>query len=418
MKEDMDQGIFEKNLQKLLSTVFSESDEGFEESVTRGVLAEIKKQRIKLFARRLSYAAAAAAAGIVIVSLLVTHQTRIEGIGYVRNLYGIVMLKNGNSPKKVEGISDIRPGQWVETLSGSKAEIVLKDKSKLLQEPRTTLQITKKAGNQMVLLKRGATAIEATKKSPGNYLAIKSAGSLVKVLGTKLELWQAKTPEGTKRTYVRVASGTVEVESAGKTVLLSANTEGIADTGTPPIKRSLIQELNEINHLLQENKRLARDKNMKAGLPVIIDYKDSNVSTVWTIVPHEELQKVKGNLYSLTLRNKYSGLEVYTLDGTEIPAYLEKRNLQIDLSELHTETTQLPYIVLMVPKVRGLFKAHNESVVFTRPIAVSESLSLIQFRLPETANLEHISPAPIKVAKHLNKLIVLIPCTFRTEELL
>ena len=170
--------------------------------------------------------------------------------------------------------------------------------------------------------------------------------------------------------------------------------------------------------MFQENEKLAPKKNMKSGLPAIIDYKDCNTSTVWTIVPYEKLQEVEGKLYSLTLKNKYSGLKVYTLDGVEIPAYFEKTNLQIDLSDLQIEKAQLPYIVLMVPKVSGLFEANEKSIIFKGPVRSSESLSLIQFRLPESANLEHISPKPVEAAKHLNKLVVVLPCTFRMNELL
>jgi hypothetical protein len=364
-------------------------------------------------------AAAVAAAAVIVASIICfSPLVLVEDVGRVRNLYGIVALKDDGLSEEVTESANICPGQWIELLSGSKAEILLKDQSRILPEPRTVFQVNDRKNGLEILIARGAMNIQATKQPPGKSLTIKADGSQIKVLGTKLDVLLVKKPDGTKQTRVSVTSGSVELESAGETVLLSANTEGIADIGKPPIKRPLIQELNELNRLFQENEKLALEKNMKSGLPAIIDYKDCNTSTVWTIVPYEKLQEVEGKLYSLTLKNKYSGLKVYTLDGAEIPAYFEKTNLQIDLSDLQIEKTQLPYIVLMVPKVSGLFEANEKSIIFKGPVRSSESLSLIQFRLPESANLEHISPKPVEAAKHLNKLAVVIPCTFRMNELL
>jgi hypothetical protein len=133
MKSDSRQNIFEENLSKMLNSSMKKADSTFEENLTKAVLAEVNKQRsvvsYRLFFKKKSFAAAAAV--IVIAAIWFTYQVPVESVGQVRNLYGIVTISNGDVPEKVVETADIRPGQWVETLSGSKAEILLKDKSRL-----------------------------------------------------------------------------------------------------------------------------------------------------------------------------------------------------------------------------------------------------------------------------------------------
>jgi len=412
MKSDSRQNIFEENLSKMLNSSMKKVDSAFEENLTKAVLAEVNKRRsvvsYRLFFKKMSFAAAAAAV-IVIAAIWFTHQGPVESVGQVRNLYGIVTVSNGNTPEKVIETADIRPEQWIETLSGSKAVILLKDKSKLLPAPRTVLQINNGKNGQQILLQRGFVAIEAAKQPSGKSLTIKTDGSQVRVLGTNLDVRLVKKPDGSKRTRVSVASGSVELESSGEKVLLSANTEGIADEGKTPVKRPSNLDVSEMVRLFNKNNELAIQSNVNTGLPAIIDFKGGSTAAVWTIVPYEKLEETKAGQYLLKLKYPASGARVFTLEGTELPVSNQSRNLQIDFSSLDINPSQINQLVLQLPEIKGIFQSGEGSIIrFDRPAGSYPIVTLFQFRLPELANVEQIHPEPIETARKLNKLAITV----------
>jgi hypothetical protein len=411
MKNDSRQDIFEENLGKMLNSTMKKADSTFEENLTKAVLAEVDTRRsavrYRLFFKRMSLAAAAAV--IVIAAIRFTYQGPAESVGQVRNIYGIVTVSNENTSEKVIETADIRPEQWIETLSGSKAEILLKDKSKLWPAPRTVLQISNGKEGQQVLLQRGFVAIKAAKQPPGKSLTIKTDGSKVTVLGTRLDVRLVNKTDGSKRTRVSVASGSVELESAGKKVTLPANTEGIADEGKVPVKRPSNLEVSEIARLFNKNKELATQSNVKAGLPAIIDFKGDSSAAVWTIVPFEKLEETSAGQYLLKLKYSVLGARVFTLEGTELPVSSRGRNLQIDFSGVNVDPSQTNQLVLYLPEIKGIFQSDDGNMVrFDRPESSFPTVTLFQFRLPESANIEQIYPEPIETARKLNKLLITV----------
>jgi len=411
MKSDSRQNIFEENLSKMLNSAMNKADSVFEEDLTKTVLAEVNKQRsavrYRLFSKKISFAAAAAV--IVIAAIWFTHQGPVESVGQVRNLYGIVTVSNGNTSEKVIETADIRPGQWIETSSGSKAEILLKDKSRLLPAPRTVFQINNGKDGQQILLQRGFVAIEAAKQPLGKSLTIKTDGSHIRVLGTNLDVRLVKKPDGSKRTWVSVASGNVELESSGEKVLLSADTEGIADEGKTPVKRPSNLEVSEMVRLFNKNNELAIQSNVNAGLPAIIDFKGGSTAAVWTIVPFEKLEETKAGQYLLKLKYPAFGARVFTLEGTELPVSNQGRNLQIDFSSLEIDPSQMNQLVLHLPEIKGIFQSDDGNIVqFDRSASPHPIITLFQFRLPELANIEQIHPEPIETTRKLNKLVITV----------
>jgi hypothetical protein len=351
----------------------------------------------------------AAAAVIVIAAIWFTHEGPLESVGQVRSLYGIVTVSNGNTPEKVVETAEIRPGQWIETVSGSKAEILLKDKSKLLPAPRTVLQIKNKKNGQQILLQRGFVAVEAAKQPLGKSLTIKTDGSQVRVLGTNLDVRLVKKPDGSKRTRVSVASGSVELESSGGKVLLVANTEGIADEGKTPVKRPSNLEVSEIVRLFNKNHELAIQSNVNAGLPAIIDFKGDSSAAVWTIIPYEKLEETEAGQYLLRLKYPSSGARVFALEGTQLPVSNQGRNLQIDFSGLAVDLSQINQLVLQLPEIKGIFQSGEGNIVqFDRSASSHPIVTLFQFRLPESANVEQIHPEPIETARKLNRLVITV----------
>lgn len=350
-----------------------------------------------------------AAAVIVIAAVWFSHEGTVENVGQVRNLYGIVTVGNGNTSEKVVGTADIRQGQWIETLSGSKAEILLKDKSKLFPAPRTVFQISNGKGGQQILLQRGFVAIEAAKQPLGKSLTIKTDGSKVRVLGTTLAVRLVKKPDGSKQTRVSVTSGSVELESSGEKVVLPANTEGIADEGKRPVKRPSNLEVSEMVRLFNKNNELAVQSNVNAGMPAIIDFKGGGAAGVWTIVPLEKLKETGAGQYSIKLKYPASGARVFTLEGKQLPVSTQGRNLQVDFSGTGVDPSQMNYIVLQLHEIKGIFHAGEGSMIqFDRSAGLHPIITLFQFRLPELANIEQIYPEPIEVVRKLNKLVVTV----------
>jgi hypothetical protein len=412
MKSDSQKDIFEENLSKMLNSAMKKTDSAFEEKLTKAVLTEVDKQRsavkYRLFFRKMSLAAAAAAV-IVIAAIRFANLGPTDSVGLLRNIYGIVTITNGNITEKVIETADIRAGQWIETLSGSKAEILLKDKSKLWPAPRTVLQISNGKDGQEILLQRGFVAIEAAKQPSGKSLTIKTDGSKVRVIGTSLDVRLIKRSDGSKRTRVSVASGSVELESSGEKVLLSANTEGIADEGKTPVKHPSNLEVSEMVRLFKKNNELAIRSNVNAGLPAIIDFKGGSSAAVWTMVPFERLEETKAGHYQLKLKYLTSGAKIFTLEGTELPVSVQGRNLQIDFSGLDVDPLQINRLVLHLPEIKGIFQADDGNIVrFHRPASSLPIVTLFQFRLPELTNIEQIYPEPIETARKLNKLSITV----------
>ena len=411
MKSDSQQNIFEENLSKMLNSSMKKADLAFEDNLTKAVLAEVNKQRsvisYRLFFKKMSVATAAAV--IVIATIWFAHQGPVENVGKVRNIYGIVTVRDENSPKKIVETTDIHPGQWIETSSGSKAEILLKDKSILLPAPRTILQINDRKNGQQILLQRGFVAIEAAKQPLGKSLTIRTDGSQVRVLGTNLDVRLVKKPDGSKQTRVSVASGSVELESSGEKVLLLANTEGIADEGKTPVKRPMNLEVSEIVRLFNKNNELAIQSNVNAGLPAIIDFKGGSTAAIWTIIPYEKLEEAGAGQYLLKLKYPASGARVFTLEGTQLPVSNQSRNLQIDFSSLDVDPSQINQLVLQLPEIKGIFQSGGENIIqFNRSAGSYPIVTLFQFRLPELANVEHIYPEPIETLRKLNKLVITV----------
>ncbi len=388
------------------------ADEQMCKSAKEAVLAEVNQQRSvvgnQLFFKKMAFAAAAAAV-IVIATIWFTHQGPVENVGKVKNIYGMVTVRDENSSNKVVETTDIRPGQWIETSSGSKAMILLKDKSILLPAPRTILQINNRKDGQQILLQQGFVAIEAAKQLLGKSLTIKTDSSQVKVLGTNLDVRLVKKPDGSKQTRISVASGSVELESSGKKVLLVANTEGIAEEGKIPISHPSNLEVSEMVRLFNMNNEKALQLDVKAGLPAIIDFKGGSTATVWTIVPYEKLEETEAGQYLLRLKCPAFGARIFTLEGTELLVSDQGRTLQIDCSSPGADFAQTDLFILQLPQIKGIFQSREENIIrFDRPASSYPIVTLFQFRLPELANIEQIHPEPIETARKLNKLVITV----------
>ena len=131
------------------------------------------------------FAAVVAAAAVIVASIICfSPLVPVANVGRVKNLYGIVALKDDGLSEEVMESANICPGQWIELLSGSKAEILLKDQSRILPEPRTVFQVNDRKNGLEILLARGAMNIQAMKQPPGKSLTMSpiSVSSVISML--------------------------------------------------------------------------------------------------------------------------------------------------------------------------------------------------------------------------------------------
>ena len=311
--------------------------------------------------------AAAVAASILIAGWISwnLYQAAAQKAGQVRTVFGLVSLDQ-NTPLT----SAIRSGQWIETHSGSQAEVFLSDRSRLLAWPRTLFQIGKTPAGQQISLTQGFIRVEAAKQAAGKHLTVDTPGSKITVLGTRFDVHVIQKPDGRKQTRVSVSEGKVNLQSGGESIILPPNTEGIAGENQPPLKRSLTPEVNEMIRLIEKNKILARQYNLKAGTPAIVDFNGDGSVTLWIVASPRD-------------KSVSPEIEKFPFEGITI---------------------------IKISNVKGLFKDKGRGIFeLTRIAAGQKVLSLLQFRLPSTADIKELSPKPVETRKTLSRLIITVP---------
>jgi hypothetical protein len=260
-----------------------------------------------------------------------------------------------------------------------------------------------------VRLETGAVDVEAAKQQSGKKLVIETPGSRITTLGTVFTVQLGTKPDGTRKTRVDVMSGLVEFESGGQTIRLPARTEGIAEEGRSPEKHLVSFELNEMLRLIRKNDELAGRLNKRAGLPAIIQCKDGSTAAIWTVIRLEDLRETGNGGRVLRLKSPASKARLFTLDGREVPAEAEGRDLRVDVAALDPGASQGTRLILEQQDVKGVFQTGGEGTTRLRlPSGASDAVSLIQFHLPGTAKIERISPEPVESTRTLNRLAVTI----------
>jgi hypothetical protein len=428
MTDDNDR--FDQNLQRMLLSTVNQPSPGFQDRLVKDVLAEVAKERnrelasaprqsaaallLQLFRRPLGYAVAGAAVAAVVLGLWLGPGTASRAVGRVTCLYGFVAVQDNGASTTVSEPVGLKSGQRVMTRSGSKAQIVLPDQSKLTPDPRTTFQVAQTRHGPKILLERGTLGIEAAKQPPGKTLTIEASDARIKVLGTKLDVRLVEKPSGTRQTRVRVLSGRVEMESGGQKLPLPAGTEGVADEGKPPVRYSSIFEVNELIRLLEETQALTRKSGRACGSPVIIDLTSS---TVWAIVPVQALKPAAPNQFSLRLKYPAFHAATYSLDGAEISSAGSGTDLHLDLSNAAGALAS-GQLILKVTGIGGLLQTTGDDrYECSLPSSDTDLVSLIQLHLPESARIENAMPALVETTTERNKLIITVAASARLPQL-
>lgn len=409
MRPESDHDVFEENLRRLLAVAARQKDVGFQETLWQAVRTEVRRQRFAA-RRRLVLGGLSAAAAVVVCALgwfLLGPAT--ERVGRVRAVYGWIELTEGSSTRRIVEEEPLFARQPVRTLSGSQGEIRLEDGSRLLLEPRTIVQVADQGKGLRIRLQRGTVDVEAAKQQRGRWLAVETPSSKVRALGTAFDVRLIRRPDGTGRTRVNVTSGTVELESGGEKILLSPNTEGVADEGERPQRHLADLELNEILQLLDRTNELARQRNSRAERPSIVHFKGGSTAAVWTLARLSDFGPRDGTTYSLRLKCPASKARVFTLEGQRVPTSSQGRELKIDRSVLDPALRTDTRLILELPEVTGVFQAESAGVVqFRKPAGPRGVVTLIQFHLPAAANIESISPTPIEVTTKLDRQVITV----------
>lgn len=264
--------IPEENVRRLIESSAVEPQADLQRRLVATVLDEVRPPRAHGPDRKTGWTVALlAAAGVVAVFVVwnfprgafqevdfthpgpnaPSHAGVVPEVGQVRKVSGLVSLQDGQLLRHVDQIEYVRPGQWVETCAESEAAILLPDKSRLSVGPHGRVRIAGTTDGQRLVVERGVLQVEAAKQPPGNSLTIETPAATITVLGTRFEVHVVLTHDGRKQTRVCVLSGEVELESAGRKIVLPANMEGIADEGEPPSIRSLTTEVNEMVRLVE-----------------------------------------------------------------------------------------------------------------------------------------------------------------------
>jgi ferric-dicitrate binding protein FerR (iron transport regulator) len=410
MESESQRNILDENLRRLLEAA-REEDSGFQMRLLDAVREEVGNERSAIRKRWVirSLSAATAAAAVLAIAWSLAGLQKTGDMGEFRPLYGAAEVTDSDGSRTLLTAEPIRAGCSIRTLSGSKAEILLRDGSRLTLAPRTTVQIADGKRGPAATLKTGTVDIEAARQHAGRKLVIATPGSRIVTLGTVFTVQLSTKPDGTRKTRVGVTSGLVEFESGGQKVRLPARTEGIAEEGQSPEKRLASFELNRLLQLIRRNSELAQRQNKREGSPAIVQFKDGSTASIWTVVSIKDLREMGAGRRTLRLKSPASRARLFTLDGREIPADAQGRDLRVDASELDSGDPQDARWILELCDVKGVFQTEDGDAIRLRiPFGTSDAITLIQFHLPDRANIEHVSPEPVEVTRMLDRLAVTV----------
>jgi len=434
MNGNMPQDVPEENVGRLIAASAEAPESDFQPKLAAAVIAEVRAQRARIRAGRVRKTrwALLATAAAALVAAFAFWSTRfdvdgqedlagagpkwpppragaIEQVGQVRRVHGRVLLENGQSPREVDQIEYVRAGQWVETSSRSEAAILLPDASRLSVRPRSRVQIAEENHGARLVVERGELRVDAAKQTPGNWLTIETPGARITVLGTRLDVHVVQRLDGRKQTRVSVRSGKVEMESAGGKVVLLPNMEGVADEGQPPLARSLTAEVNEMIRLVDQTKVLAAESNVSAGRPSIVEFHGDGSATIWTILPVRNPSETDLTSYAFSSAMTASVAEAYTLDGARLPVTCSDEGRAVDLSIAPVPPGAEAAVIVKLADVPGVFQDRGAgSYEASLPATGPGVLSLVQLRLPASARIEQLEPAPIETRQTLSRLVLTV----------
>ncbi len=432
MNEKSPSTPYEKNLERLLKSSVPHPDVALTERMLRAVSEEIARGRsVRPVARQRTrvvyWSSALAAAAVMLAIMIVWNPFNAAQLstGKVRAVYGLVALEEDHvstdlhqkTPKSTDKWEEVRPGAWIHTRWGSRAEVLLSDRSRIISLPHSVFRLVNDRKGATIVLKQGWLNIEAARQAPGKVLHVETPGVRIAILGTKLDVHLVHKPDGRVQTRVSVAEGRIEMESGGQRISLPANTEGFADEGSLPQRRSLTPEINELFRLLQWNEQLATQAGLRNGLPSIINFQGDGTANIWSVVSLPASAKQTSKTCLLRLNEDVAEAEAFTLQGSPLSVKNDGRTLEIQMLDASLTPGENNDIIIKLSGINGIFTARGKGVFeFVHSVSDPGVVSLVQFRLPESAEIEEIRPAPIEKAKFYSRQSITVPAHIRGLE--
>jgi ferric-dicitrate binding protein FerR (iron transport regulator) len=428
--------IFEQNVQRLLAS-HGGLPTSLELRLLDSVLAEVRAARcqrrrtLRVVAWWAGAAAAAAAVLLTAVGLWYLHGRTIPKvtpggagtvakaprIGELTEFYGLVSLRNGGPRHGARPAQEIRSGQRIETGWGSQAQVLLDDQSTFLVQPCSLLQIEQKDA-KLIKLESGAFFAEVARQPAGRPLMIQTPAAEIRVLGTKFDVHVVQKATGRRQTRVSVASGVVEMSSAGRTLRLPANTEGIAEEGTEPQRRSLTSEVNEIRRLLEKTAAAATSTGTQPGSPVIIEFNGDATATVWEVMTVTNNTSQPMWHHTLRCGVAQAAVQVFTPEGSPLEVRKQDGAWQVAVApgQENLPPGESVQQIVRTTGVPGLFQACGGGVfTFDAPGGGTGTTSLVQLRLPSESMVQEIAPPPIETVQTPSRLIVTVQANTQVQ---
>ena len=189
----------------------------------------------------------------------------------------------------------------------------------------------------------------------------------------------------------------------------------LAEENQPPVRESLVFEVNELIGLFNQTSALAKQSGRAYGPPALIDL---TTATVWAVVPSKSLSSTGPGSFSLRLKYPAFRAKAYTLEGADIPS---EGSGQVMRLTLPTGTSaQLPeYLIIKVPGVGGLLKTGERGFIECSLAGDDTGLpSLFRFHLPEWAHLQNVEPAGTGPRIERNILILTVAANAKAPQVL
>jgi len=405
MKERKD--LFEDNLDKMLAEGLDMPKADFPDRLAEAVLAEVRREHHRRAGRRwLCRISAAAAVVVVVVSVTILCRGGLQPLGRIEDVQGVVLLSESGRSRPAAASANVHARQTIRTLSGSKATIQLADQSWLRPAPRTVLQLDRKSHGTEVLLEKGTLSLQVASQSHGRYMSVRTPSARLKILGTELDVRLATKPDGTQRTTVNVHSGAVEMGSGDQRALLLPGTVGIADRGSPLLRRAACFEVNLLNDLMAKTEALARQSGEERGPPTIVD---AVGAVLWVVVSLDQFEAAGNDCYSTRLRLSAFGVRAYTLEGAAVEATSQGRMLRLNFGGRPPSAPPVERVVLAIPRVAGLLTVDEDgSCAFIKDAGESNRLTLYQFHVPSSMIAQAIHGDIVDTTERFGKTIVTV----------
>jgi len=194
-----------------------------------------------------------------------------------------------------------------------------------------------------------------------------------------------------RKTEVAVRSGTVAVESGGRTVLLAPDMEATAAAGTPPMLRTSVDEVNELARL-REATAERFGQSPAAALPSIIEVREDSSATAWLMLPARGTTSV----VSINPAVTFGEVAAFAEDGLPLDVRVDGKTVTVSVPPLPAGAAPPGAIIVRLDSIRGLLVREGGVLRFERPAGGDSGHALLELRIPEAAWVVVHSSEPIE----------------------